>query len=722
MIANGGNWTDTTKWAASDISALANINDGATPTASDDVFLTANSGQCTISSASVGKSLTCTGYTNTLTHNSQNLTISGNITFASGMIYTPNDGPSGSLLTINASGTLTTNGILMSNITHSSGTLTLGDNLSFRADKTNVFSLATSGLDLNGKTIAGNSKVNRIIIRSSVLGTARTVTVSSGTMNGVDIRDITASASLDLSAASNFSGDCGGNTNITFTTAATQTYTGGTGNWSTGASWTSRVPLPQDNVVMSGVTGGTITADMPRLGKSIDWTGAASTPTFTLGLAVTNYGSLNLTGVNSFGGSFTWNFEGRGTFNVTSNGKAFPNQVTIAMVGGTLIPLDALNVTTTFFNLNNGTFTNSGNFSITCGVYTPAASTTTNMGNATWTMSQSGALTLWAPNATATINANSSTILYTNTGVSNQTFAGAGKTYNDFKISGGGSGAVILTGANTFNRIYLDGGGTKTLTFPASTTTTLSSQLTQNFGNGSNVLTINSSSSGTPATISKAVGRFEGGFLSIKDSTAVGTFYAGSNSTNVSGNSGWIFSDYTPGQSGGMMAWLDALDGADGSFNDRLTKTAYTNSGTTRGVKVASGVAMIFDGVSNKLTLGNIGGIYALSFWVKTDTDTEQWIDLNGTQFVQIASGTIAATAWTSPTIYVNGVATTTLGAGVWAHIAVVSATSVTCSAVVLGLISPDYGAFSMTNLKLYDRQLTAREVGQQYNRDKNTP
>ncbi|MEO5949838.1 MAG: hypothetical protein ABIQ04_00145 [Candidatus Saccharimonadales bacterium] len=54
---------------------------------------------------------------------------------------------------------------------------------------------------------------------------------------------------------------------------------------------------------------------------------------------------------------------------------------------------------------------------------------------------------------------------------------------------------------------------------------------------------INASTSGTAATLSKASGVVSADYLTVQDSTANGgaTFYAGSNSKNVSNNTGWIF-------------------------------------------------------------------------------------------------------------------------------------------------------------------------------------
>jgi hypothetical protein len=57
----------------------------------------------------------------------------------------------------------------------------------------------------------------------------------------------------------------------------------------------------------------------------------------------------------------------------------------------------------------------------------------------------------------------------------------------------------------------------------------------------------------TPFTLSKASGVVDCDYLIIQDSTATGgaDWYAGANSTDVSGNSGWIFSDAPSGGGGG---------------------------------------------------------------------------------------------------------------------------------------------------------------------------
>lgn len=62
--AGGGNWSSTATWVG-----------GVVPTAADDVRLSSTSGNVTIDAASVCRSLDCSGYTGTLTHNAFTLSI-----------------------------------------------------------------------------------------------------------------------------------------------------------------------------------------------------------------------------------------------------------------------------------------------------------------------------------------------------------------------------------------------------------------------------------------------------------------------------------------------------------------------------------------------------------------------------------------------------------------------------------------------------------------------
>ena len=157
---------------------------------------------------------------------------------------------------------------------------------------------------INAAALTGSSAVARMLVASATTGTPVTLTVNSWTaISNVDLRDITAAgtANWNLSSIAGGSGDCGGNTGITFTAPTTQYWVGATtaGNWADVTRWTSRVPLPQDNAVINLAfsSGIVITIDMPRIGKNVDFSGATWTGTalsINKSFALTVFGDLIL--------------------------------------------------------------------------------------------------------------------------------------------------------------------------------------------------------------------------------------------------------------------------------------------------------------------------------------------------------------------------------------------------------------------------------------------
>src|SRR6266542_3204194 len=78
---NTGNtsWGVTSNWSATDGGGSV----GFTPNNADDVFFTANSGNCVLNTVGVAKSVTLTGFTGTLTMTNA-LQVYGNLTFYPG--------------------------------------------------------------------------------------------------------------------------------------------------------------------------------------------------------------------------------------------------------------------------------------------------------------------------------------------------------------------------------------------------------------------------------------------------------------------------------------------------------------------------------------------------------------------------------------------------------------------------------------------------------------
>lgn len=202
-----------------------------------------------------------------------------------------------------------------------------------------------------------------------------------------------------------------------------------------------------------------------------------------------------------------------------------------------------------------GTFS-AGTYDLDLGLYNMSGTgvKTINMGSGTWSLNFS-ADTMWYIESTInlTLNADTSTISLTSS--SDKTFRGYGLTY--YNINQGGAGVLTITGNNTFNDI--------TATYKPSTVTLTSgsTQTVSNFtlsGTAGNLVTLNSSTSGAPATLSKASGIVDVSYLAIKDSTATGgaTWNSPTSSGNVDngGNTGWLFGAIVSAVLGNFFAFF----------------------------------------------------------------------------------------------------------------------------------------------------------------------
>lgn len=422
--------------------------------------------------------------------------------------------------------------------------------------KSDDLSIAASQTITGTFTVSdGATATNRVFVHSSTVGTPITITAAAISISNADFMDITGAgaATWNMSAASGGSGDCGGNTMqalgaTAFTTAVDQHWlNASSSSWSTAANWTSRVPLPQDNVFMNKAfgTSQTVTADMPRLGKSIDWTGATWTTALTFSATV----------VTSVFGSWIWIsgitpgtpniiFRGRSSYNYDLKGLQIRNTFTLNAPSGTLTLLsnfDASGGTAQTFTVTNGTFDASG-FSITFGSYSMATGSTLLMGSGTWTAN--GINTVWSN--TGNITPSTSTIKITDTSATAVSFSGGGKTYANIWFSRGASAASnTIVGSNTFSDFKDDGSAAHSIIFTAGISTTVSTFTCS--GSSGNAITINSTSTAIHSLIKTGGGVISCDWLNIQHSVATpgSTWYAGANSVNnqatVTAGSGWIF-------------------------------------------------------------------------------------------------------------------------------------------------------------------------------------
>lgn len=356
------------------------------------------------------------------------------------------------------------------------------------AVKTDSFGTSANITVTGTLTLSGNSVTNRMLVQAYVANTATNGTRVTITCNGsvvatnCDFQDINGAgtASWNLSSATGGSGDCGNNANITFTTPATQTRSGSGGNWSTAANWTSRVPLPQDDVTINSNASGTVTGDMPRIGKSINFTGF--TGTYSITANPTIYGSLVFDpGMTVSNASMV--LSGRGNYTITTNSKVFTGAITVNCGAGVYTLQDDLTVNNNFVVTSGGFDTNSKAVTSTTLVFNGNVVRSLNMRSSVWNLTTPSTATIFNCSGTNyTLNASNSTIIIGQAPAAIRTFAGGGNTFGTLSYPAGLPGELDITGANTFTNLNIAGG--RILSLPAGVTTTVSNFTSTGQNNG----------------------------------------------------------------------------------------------------------------------------------------------------------------------------------------------------------------------------------------------
>lgn len=131
------------------------------------------------------------------------------------------------------------------------------------------------------------------------------------------------------------------------------------------------------------------------------------------------------------------------------------------------------------------------------------------------------------------------------------------------------------------------------------------------------------------------------------------------------------------------------------------------------------GKAIQFDGSDDKIALGDIshlGTVKSVAIWVYLETTTEQIIDLDGgSTYIHASAGTITATGFTSPTIYVDGVVSSAITAAGWHFVVVTTGTAVSPTSVQFATDNTDFGNVRLNDCSLWTRALSATEIDQLY-------
>ncbi len=352
-------------------------------------------------------------------------------------------------------------------------------------------------------TFTWNSAINRLLVNSSTKWTVITLTCTGATVNylNCDFQDITIT---NWTLSTNTSvWDCWGNTWITFTSPTTTDWQSWT-TWST-ATWSVRVPLPQDTATFTTSWTATITQDMPRIWW-VDFSTSAN-KTWTTSTVCSFYGSINLTWLAALTNSNNlYLYEWRGSNTLNLWGFVLSKWLTIDCVSWTL----------TLWSDYNNTFTDNSrsltlnSWTLTCWTYwvktwiffsSVSTTRTLNMGSWLWEITWTASSCFNCNTSTnLTLNSQTSTIKVTSWLLWNADVYLGWKTYYNFWNATTWNYSLGINQSNTFNDFKINAG--RTVKFTNSTTQTLNTFTA--LWTALNKITLRNSSSTTKATLAKA--------------------------------------------------------------------------------------------------------------------------------------------------------------------------------------------------------------------------
>jgi hypothetical protein len=134
-----------------------------------------------------------------------------------------------------------------------------------------------------------------------------------------------------------------------------------------------------------------------------------------------------------------------------------------------------------------------------------------------------------------------------------------------------------------------------------------------------------------------------------------------------------------------------------------------------------SGKCLNFVGTSSQYVnfSSSIASVKSVAFWVRPTSTTTSFAVLNGAAgnaSISVSSGVISVGAgFSSPTVYVNGLASTTLVANAWQYVVVTTGTGIAASNIVLGRVDTGYLNGFIDEVKIYGDVLPAGIVKSNY-------
>ncbi len=192
------------------------------------------------------------------------------------------------------------------------------------------------------------------------------------------------------------------------------------------------------------------------------------------------------------------------------------------------------------------------------------------------------------------------------------------------------------------------------------------------------------------------------------------TYATGGSTVAGNANSGDGGAALTAGGSGIVIVRYPISN--DGTLTN-MASPATPTSGWQNEEMCVAGKCLAFDGTDDYVNQPtSIPNVQSLSFWVRPATTTQSILQLSSSVSVSASNGTITATGFASPTIYVNGKVNSTITANTWSHIEITSNTAFTADAIKFGVIGSTYFNGKIDEPKLFPYLRTKAQVQQDYN------
>jgi len=123
-----------------------------------------------------------------------------------------------------------------------------------------------------------------------------------------------------------------------------------------------------------------------------------------------------------------------------------------------------------------------------------------------------------------------------------------------------------------------------------------------------------------------------------------------------------------------------------------------------------------FDGTDDYVSVGNLGSVgNTVSVWVKPSSTTQKILELSGSAYLEISAGSVSATGFTAPTIYVDGQVSSSLSTG-WHYVSVTSATTESATSTTFGQVGSESFSGALDEVRLSATARSAAWIQTEYN------